>query len=529
MLKLLEYLQDLILTLMGRDPRELEKRRRLRAVHEELRQLKPNYYRRGSRTVQPDFAFAVLELVGCLRPLRELFDRTACAEDAKLAQRYRDYTIVARLPSHLQDIYGSFSFANLRPRVLGAGDPEKELTRIERELQDFLGNLSDPEYYSFDADYTAMQRLIDLSRHSYTHLLSLFSPELDSAGAESTPNFRPAQGDDVLSELLDLYYVLAGLELSEGVERNLDYMLERLSREGAQEAQRRTRKVLGRLRALIARDLSPPILLALIRGIKQDPDYSPEVISEQHYYLDEFRTRFQEYFGKLRERIQWELHESAIQEDLQRLFRGAELLEIEGYNKELASALQELDYDCFSSVKPLRILKSYTAAYFERSLREPLKRLIVEGKFENRIFQNMFTNTFFGCEALTGKILQLEESLKDTGPLSVKKLRHFLQLYTQGKPVHNIVGKLCDGIETALRKLLEEGASLFYNLCVLLLEVIDDARKKNPEHVANIKSLGGGGNDQYLAALSRGYDSLFLFVKIIKNFTTVRQLEYDRG
>jgi hypothetical protein len=529
MLKLLEYLQDLILTLMGRDPRELEKRRRLRAVNEELRQLKPGYYRRGPRTVLPDFALAVLELVGCLRPLREVFDRTACAEDAKLAQRYRDYTVVARLPVHLQDIYGTFSFANLRARVLGAGNPEKELTRIDQELQDFLGNLADPEYYSFDADYTAMQRLIDLTRHSYTHLLSLFSPELDSAAKESAPNFRPAPADDVFPELLDLYYIVAGLELSAGVERNLDFMLERLSREGAEEAKRRTRKVLARLRSLVAQDLSPSLLLALIRSIKQDPEFAPEVISEQHYYLDEFRTRFREHFGKLRERIQWELHESAIQEDLKRLFRGAELLEIEAYSNELAATLQELDYDCFSSVKPLRILKSFVAAHFERTLREPLKRLIVEGKFENRIFQNMFTNTFFGCEALMQRILQVEESLKDTGPLSVKKLRHFLQLYTQGKPVHNIVGKLCDGIEKSLRKLLEEGASLFYNLCVLLLEVIGDSKQKVPEHVANIKSLGGSGNDQYLAALSRGYDSLYLFVKIIKNFTPVRQLEYDRG
>ena len=222
------------------------------------------------------------------------------------------------------------------------------------------------------------------------------------------------------------------------------------------------------------------------------------------------------------------LHESAIQEDLQRLFRGAELLEIEGYSNDLASMLQELDYDCFSSIKPMRILKSFTAGHFERTLREPLKRLIVEGKFENRVFQNMFTDTFFGCEALMGKILQLEESLRDTGPLSVKKLRHFLQLYTQGKPVHNIVGKLCDAIETALRKLLEEGVSRFYNLHLHLLEVIDDSRKKTPERVANIKTLGGGGNDQYLATLSRGYESLFLFVKIIKNFTTVRQGEHNK-
>jgi len=527
MLKFLEYLQDLFLTLIGRDPQEMERRRRLRAVNEELRRLKPNYYRKGSRVVLPDFAAAVLELLSCVRPLRELFDRTVCTEDTKLAQRYRDYLVVARLPAHLQDIYGTFVFANLRRRVLSAAQPEAELARIEQELNDFLGNLSDPEYYSFDPDYTGLQRLVSLCQHSYAHVLALFDPEYNPVDRQATPNFRPAPADEILTELLDLYFIIGGIDLSDGLQRNLDFLIDRLSREGAAEAKQRTHRVLARLRSLVGNHLSPAILLALIRSIKQDPQFAPEVISEQYYYLDEFRSRFREYYGRLRERIEWELHESEVQEDLQRLFRGAELLEIEGYNEQLARNLQEMDYDCFASVKPLRILKSFVVAYFMRSLREPLKRLIVEGKFENRIFQNMFTNTFFGCEALPQKIEQLEENLKDTGALSVKKLQHFLILYQQGKPVHNIVGKLCDGIETSLRKLLDEGANLFYNLCVLLLEILEDAKQKSPEHVANIKSLAGGANDQYLAGLSAGYESLYLFVKIVKNFTKVRQLEYE--
>ncbi|MBN1835747.1 MAG: hypothetical protein JW820_07845 [Spirochaetales bacterium] len=527
MLKLLEYLQDLFLTLLGKNPQELERRRRLRAVNEELRRLKPNFYRRGSRQVLPDFASAVLELLNCVRPLRELFDRTVCVEDAKLAQRYRDYLIVARLPVHLQELYASFVFGNLRSRILAAADSEAELARVEQELSSFLGNLSDPEYYSFDADYTAMQRLISLCQHSYTHLLSLFDPEYDPTNRAAPPKFRPVAADEVLTELLDLYFLIGGIDLSEGLGRNLDYLVERLSREGAAEAKQRTGKVLVRLRALLQQHLSPAILLALIRSIRQEPQYSPELMSEQFYYLDEFRGRFQEYFGRLRERIQWELRESAVQEDLRRLFHGAELLEIEGYEEGLARSLQEMDYDCFASVKPLRILKSFVVGHFMRTLRDPLKRLIVEGKFENRIFQNMFTNTFFGCEALAQKIQQLEENLTNTGALSVQKLRHFLAMYKEGKPVHNIVGKLCDGIESGLRNLLDEGANLFYNLCVLLLDVLRDAKQKTPEHVANINALAGGGNEQYLASLSSGYESLYLFVKIIKNFAKVRQLETE--
>ena len=527
MLKFLEYIQDIIFTLLGQDPQQMERRRRLREINNELHSIKPGYYRRATRTVLPEFALAILELLACLRPLRELFDRTVSAEDPKLAQRFSDYLVVARLPAHLQDIYGTFTFDNLRRRVVAAASPDTELGGIERDLTDFLGNFADAEFYSFDAEYAALQRLISLCRHSHTHLLTLFDPDFDPLKRQAAPNFRPAPADDVLPELLDLYYLVAGLDLSASLERNLDYLVERLSREGAEEAKRRTRKVLARLRQLIAQHLSPAILLALIRSISQDPQASPEVISEQPGYLQEFRSRFQAHFNRLREKIQWELHENAVREDLKRLFGGADLLPIEGFREELARNLQELDYECFASIRPLSILKSFVAAHFERTLRGLLKRLVVEGKFENRIFQNMFTDTFFRCEGLMEKIVQTEEELQGSGALSVKKLQHFVQMYSQGKPVHNIVAKFCEGIEKALRELLDEGASLLYNLSVLLLEILNDTRQKNPQRVANIRSLGGGTNEQYLAALSAGYDNLYLFVKVIKNFARVRQLEIE--
>jgi hypothetical protein len=529
MLKIFEVLQDLFLTFFGKDPQEVERRRRLRAIYEELRQASPNYFRRSPRLVLPDFAAAILELTKLLRALRELFDKTICAADPKLAERYRDYLIIARLPAHLQDVYGTFTFSSLRRRVINATDPQSELGRVQQELKEFLGNLADPEFYTFDAEYTATQRLVSLARHSFTGLLTLFDPDYDAARGTSAARFRAAGADEVLPELQDLYYVLAGLDLSDGVERNLDNLLDRLSRESAAGAKRRMRQVISRLRGLAGRALSPETLLNLMRSIKQDPLFAPEVVSEQFYYLEDFRSRFLEYFQRMQEKIQWELHESSIQDDLRRLFRGADLLPIEGYDPELQERLQARDFEAFSQVKPLRILKSFLVAHFDRTLREPVKRLIVEGKFDNRIFQNMFTNTYFGCEGLAQKIAQFEEGLKDAGPLSVAKLQHFLQLYEQGKPVHNIVGKICDAIEGAMGKLVQEGANLFYNLSVLLLEVLNDARLKAPEHVTNLKFLGGSGNSDYLARLAAAHDDLHLFVTIIKNFVRVQQVQYPQS
>jgi len=56
------------------------------------------------------------------------------------------------------------------------------------------------------------------------------------------------------------------------------------------------------------------------------------------------------------------------------------------------------------------------------------------------------------------------------------------------------------------------------------LEILNDAKLKTPVQVNNIKSLSGRKSQEYLARLSYGYNNLFLFTKIMKNFTMIKQL-----
>jgi len=47
--------------------------------------------------------------------------------------------------------------------------------------------------------------------------------------------------------------------------------------------------------------------------------------------------------------------------------------------------------------------------------------------------------------------------------------------------------------------------------------------------VSNIKSLSGAKSQEYLARVSHGYNNLYLFAKIMKNFTTIKQLTMAEG
>jgi hypothetical protein len=223
------------------------------------------------------------------------------------------------------------------------------------------------------------------------------------------------------------------------------------------------------------------------------------------------------------------MRELAVGEDLKRLFPAGQPEQIQGYEEEIDQALQQRDFNGFMQIRPLRILKNYIRTHFYRELKDPLKRLIVEGKFENRIFQNMFTNTYFQCEAMEGKISRFEEELQGTGTQSMKKLPRYMELLDQGKPVHNMVATVLETIEKESKNLVEEGANSFYNLCVILLEIVNDAKQKTPAQVSNIKSMSGTKSQEYLARITHGYNNLYLFTKIMKNFTTIKQLTMAEG
>jgi hypothetical protein len=521
---IIQYLQDIIFALFVRNPEELEKRRRLRALYDELRTVRPLYYRRSSGQVLPGFALSILNLAQVLRPLRDVFEKTIDNPDSKLAQRYRDYLVTARLPEEQYELYSSFSYPALKRRILDSSDPEEELQKTSNELEQLMQSLSARDFHGFDNSYTVINRLVNLSQHNFLPMLRLFDPALKSLDSTDPAAFQPVSGDEILQELLDFYFVLAGFDFSESVETNMGLLLDRLSRDRAEEAKSRLKKVLLRMQKLLAEQLGSHTVLILVRLIQKDPHFVPQSIQEESSFLEAFKNRLRISYQRGRDRIQQQLHELAVSEDLKRLFPNGQPEDIAGYREDLDQALQEREFDGFLHIRPMRILKNYIRLHFQRELREPLKRLIVEGKFENRIFQNMFTNTFFQCEAMESKIIQFEEQLQGSGTQSVKKLPKYIELLDQGKPVHNMVITVLETIDKESKKIVEEGANCFYNLCVILLEILNDAKLKAPVQINNIKSLSGVKPQDYLARVTYGYNNLFLFTKIMKNFATIKQL-----
>lgn len=496
----------------------------MRSLNDELRKIHPLYYRRSSGQVLPGFAVSVMQLAHVLRPLREVFEKTIDNPDPKLAQMYKDYLITARLPEELQNLHSSFSYSSLKKRVFDSADPEEELETVNNDIAKLLYGLNTSEFHGFNNSYTVLVRLIHLCRHDFLPVLRLFDPALKSLNSTDPAVFQPVPGEEILQELLDFYFVLAGFDYSEGVEGNIGMLLERLSRERAEEAKARLKKVLLRLRNLSSESLGPQTVLILLRLIQKDPQFVPQSTHEEGSFLEAYKNRLQISYQRSKERIQQQLRELAVAEDLKRLFPDGQPEQIEGYREDIDQALQERDFDSFLHIRALRIIKNYLHCHFNKELKDPLKRLIVEGKFTNKVFENMLTRPYYQCTELESKIILFEEQLQGESTQSIKKLSKYIELLDQGKPVHNMVATVLETVDKESRYLVEEGANSFYNLFVNVLDILNDAKLKNPVKVTNIKFLTGGKQQDFLKRVSYGHNNLYLFTKIIKNFTTIKQL-----
>jgi hypothetical protein len=173
-------------------------------------------------------------------------------------------------------------------------------------------------------------------------------------------------------------------------------------------------------------------------------------------------------------------------------------------------------------VKPLRILKTFVLAAFDSSIKEPVKRLLVEGYFDNKGFQNNLANILYQCERSGGRIEEFEEQLLGNGRVSIVAMKRYVEELRRGKDIASFLNRLVDAINGRAKEIVEDEAGLFAMLGEALSELIADYKSPSPELVTNIRTFGGARNREIVAQIQAGRDRIATLVKVLRNFAYVK-------
>jgi hypothetical protein len=525
MASILQHLQDIIASLFSLDVKDIEHRRQLRSLSRRLKSTGFDYYDRSSNQIQPAFAATLLEFVRLLQPIDDILTKTVCNSDHRMAERYRCFLVSSRLTAEQQEQLASFTYQGMRQQLQASASPRQKLNEISVYFHAFIKVFSGPMFATFDRDYADFGRLISICAHRYQDILALFDASPGVGLLSKSRSFKPVAGEKALQQLLDIYFVWGGVRFSEGIARNIGALIDRLERSHSEETHARVDKCLIRLQRLLKQSLHPDLLLMLIRLIKEDPCYNPEISTESARYLKSYVVGLTARHERDRTRIEREISESAVETDLKQLFPSDRLVEIESYDASTAAALLAAGFETFTLVKPLMILKNFTLVHYMRRLREPVKKILVEGYFEKKTFQNILSSSFYACEEIIEQIRHFEHessTADEDATYSIRRIRNYLELSGRGKDVEHLLNEQVANINQQALKILEAGVCAYYNLGTLLEEISADMKLKNPQTVSNLRALGGKATAKLVEMLEEATGSLSLLLRIMRSFTTLQ-------
>ncbi len=508
-------------TFWVRDSREAMRRGEMRKIRLALKGLHPPVYRPSSSQLLPGFAERVLALRQHLAPVAALLEKTLRHSDPRLAERFRDELVELHLHDELLSRLELLREEPLRERLATSSAPAAEMKKLDGEMVELLRACSDCAP-AVDEALTDLDFLADLCRYDFVQLLQGFDPRFPAepeASPETRHRFQPVDGRQVLGELEDLYFVLASTRIPEEMERELVVLLIRLQRERAAESREPLLQALVRLRGFIEHALNPTLVLNLIRALQGDPFLQLEFPRERRPALQPYLDRFVRRYRQIGERILREEREKELELEVQRLFEGAELLEVAGYGEDTARALADAGLASYRQVRPLRLLRSFACAHFGREIRDAVLKLLQEGGVEDRALHQTLNDSFYGCEGVREKIETFEDGLRSADPVSAQALREQMERHAQGKPAAAAVNRIVEAIDEQARRIVEEGAAAFFHLGSLLYGLLNDAKASGSERVKNIRTIGGAHNREFLAGLAQGYAAIRSFVQIMGHFT----------
>ena len=518
-LEFIRHLFDLILS--GSSP-EADKRRRLRDISVQLRGMNPPYVDSLSGKVLPGFATVLFRLYRAVVPLKQIISKTIYHEDVKLAQRFWDYLVEVRLPESYREKRQQYSYEQIKKRIVSSPDAKTELRRINNEIDELLDIVSDIDGASFNDGCNNLVRLANVVQFNFNELLTHFDQNFNETDQDYKPSFINVEGKEVLTQIMDFYYIAADLQVSEEVGLNLANLLMRFRGSKAESFRETIKRSLQIARDTLERYVPATVLANLIRVISNDPDLDPKREQQNRDYIADFKTGFRWRADRSTERVTRELGESLIALDLSALFGQAELLDLESYNEEINNLLLQNELEGFTHIKGMQIVKSFTVMKFEHDLKDVVNKILVDGFFEDKAFQQSLSASVFECENALSSIIELERGLQDEEKLSVREIKKQLTLLKHGKNVSGRLNKMVDAIDTKAGKIVETATNSYLKLHLIILELLNDHRSRAPVHVSNIKVLGGNRNSEMMKLLVDRERDINRFINIMKNFTVVQ-------
>ena len=491
----------------------------IRKLENDLKMIKPEIYKNGQLTGNFGNAFFVLYKETAF--IQEILQSTINSENVQVAHRYMDLLISTGFTGDYKQRIDNLSYENLREYVLNATNQHKAFEEQNKNLESIIKFLHTPEFRKIEVVLGQIDRLYDICRFNYMNAIHLFDKDFD--GMMPQPTYSNVDLSSMEDILMDLYYLVANYDLTSTQARVITVLAEQMNDGSINgEYHEKIMSSLKKISSVLKKYFNKSILLSMLKIIKKNPDLTIMPAKFNQNKVSLYTIRLQKKYSSNIERIQSEIKDKKIENDITTLFEGMQIINFKHYNADTNSFLQKAGFPSLIWITPATVLKSFVLQFYPEQIQSLLDDIVVEGFFANPAYKTEFSAKAFACRESILRIQEFEEKFEKDGVFDITILKSLaIESHKNAELGKKLVKKI-ETINAVMQHLLKKEVKAFKDLYAIILSLLSESHKSKTENITNIKMLfSSARNRDSVEILEKQLNLWNFFLEIMKNYVII--------
>lgn len=518
--KILEFFQSLV---SPNSPEQVQKQT-LRKLESELRALSPNLYKNG--LIQPEFAETLRILFQNTVPIADILSETLCSPDIECCRRYSEQLLITGFSEESKEILEDFAYEKRKQGAMEAESVPRYFENEHRKLERVVRELNSQEFIKIDLTLEKVKQLNDICRFSYVTALKIFDNSF-STRPDYIPDFQPMPPDLLENSIMDLYYVMAGMDITNSV-YNAVLALAKLykggavSEEYAQNLKGNFKKIQGILRHAFTKE----ILMCLARITKKNAELVPDrgvyKGNERQKYADYLENRFRVDESRLKSEIQ----DATISNEIKQIFGTMNLDPVIGYSTEMNYTLKQSTPCSFAWITPMQLLKNFIKYFFVEHVKPLLNDIVIEGFFSNPAYKTEFSTVVFGLNDAMDRIAMFEGKFKRGSEFDEANITSLIRDSHKDQSFESNLKDMVDKINKNAKEVIQAETTNIFQLYKKINDILVESKKPSSELIQNLKVLMiSSRNRDNSDIMESQFGQWKVFLEIMKNYVIIGNIE----
>ncbi|MGN0729817.1 DUF5312 family protein [Treponema sp.] len=521
---LFQILADFFKTIFSPSSPESIQRQAVRKIESELRTLAPGLYKSG--LVQPEFAEALRVLFKNTSPITDILAETLCSTDLETSRHFEEQLIFTGFDTEAREILESLDYENRKKGAMEAQSAIRYFESEHRQLEKVIKELNSPSFVKIEETLNKTRQLNDICRFSYITALRLFDQGFNTK-EPYVPEFQPVPVEILENSMLDLYFVISGMDITNSL-YNAVLALLRLKSGGSvpEKTEKEIKENFKKIQYIVKHIFTKEILSCMIRIAKKNYEFVPE----HAVYNGNSRQKYAEYlesrFRTDEARLKGELQDAAINSEIKQIFGSSLLAPVQGYSKDLDLQLRQSTPFSFIWITPLQLLKNFISIFYEDHVKPLLNDIVIEGFFNNPAYKTEFSSCVFTCNESLERIAAFESKFTRGNEFDETNITSLIRDSHKDTSFESLLKGLVDKINRQAKDLIQIETTNIFQLYKKINDIIIESKKPSSEVITNLKVLMISSRNRDNSDCMESQNGQWkVFLEIMKNYVIIGNLE----